>query len=203
MSQTIPLTRGQSALVDDADYDNLRQWQWLLVGDGYAGRFDHTVRPHRLIYMHRSVIDAQPGERVDHINGDKLDNRRDNLRLVTSAQNQQNKRPSSNCTSGYKGVCWHKGTGKWHVRITVNGQRLHLGYYADLETAALLYDAAARHFFGEYARPNYPDRPTPPQIAGLLAHVIALRATEHPVAKTASACCGQCPLCSRCKGHQE
>lgn len=184
MSQHIPLTRGQSALVDDADYDHLRQWRWMLVGEGYAGRFDRTTRPHRLVYMHRLVLDAQPGQRVDHINGDRLDNRRANLRLVTSAQNQQNRHATARGTSGYKGVCWHKGTEKWHVRITVNGHRLHLGYYSELETAALLYDAAARHFFGEFAHPNYPDQPTPSKIAGLLAHILTLRATKRPTLGT-------------------
>jgi hypothetical protein len=201
MSQTIPLTRGQAALVDDADYDRLKMWKWMLVGDGYAGRFDRTIRPPRLVYMHRLVLEAQSGQRVDHINGDKLDNRRENLRLVTAAQNQQNKRPAAHSSSGYKGVCWHQRIRKWHVRITVNGQRLHLGYYEDLETATLLYDAAARHFFGEYARPNYPDRPTSTKIAGLLAYVLALRATLYPIVKAASACGGQCVLCSRCGGH--
>jgi hypothetical protein len=202
MSKRIPLTRGQSTLVDAADYDRLSRWKWLLVGDGYAGRFDRTTRPPRLIYLHRVVLGAQSGQHVDHINGDKLDSRRDNLRLVTHRQNTQNQRISSLNTSGYKGVCWHKGTGKWHVRITVNGQRLHLGYYDDLEKATLLYDAAARHFFGQYARPNYPDRPTPPAIAGLLAQVLALRAAARPMFQTAGTCRGQCALCSRCGGHE-
>ena len=203
MSKSIPLTRGQSTLVNDDTYDWLSRWKWALVGDGYAGRFDRTTRPPKLIYMHRVILDARSGQHVDHINGDKLDNQRENLRLVTHLQNTQNMGISSLNTSGYKGVCWHKGVGKWHVRITVNGQRLHLGYYEDLETAALFYDAAARFFYGEFARPNYPDRPTSPKIAGLLAHVLTLRAMTHPVPKTAGTCCGKCPVGSRCKGHKE
>lgn len=188
MPKHIPLTRGQSALVSDADYDWLNQWRWLVVGPGYAGRFEGPKGAHRMVYMHRAVLDAQPGQRVDHINGDRLDNRRENLRLVSGSQNQQNRRLASHSTSGYKGVCWHRGTRKWHTRITVNRKRIHLGYYEDLETAALVYDAAARLFFGEYARPNYPDRPTPPRIAGLLAHVLALRATSYPLPPRAASC---------------
>ena len=189
MPRAIPLTRGESALVDDSDYDWLRQWRWLLVGPGYAGRFDRLDGTSRLIYMHRLLINAQPGQHVDHINGDRLDNRRANLRLVTNTQNQQNKRTPSHNTSGHKGVCWHKGSGKWHVRITVNGKRLHLGYTRDRETAARLYDAAARRFFGEYAHLNYPDSPTSPRIAGLLADILARHAvTRLPVPSTPLQC---------------
>lgn len=176
----IPLTQGRYARVDDADIDWLRQWKWLLVGPGYAGRFDSTDGGRQIVYMHRAILDAQPGQHVDHINGDRLDNRRANLRLVTNTQNQQNKRTPSHNTSGHKGVCWHKGVGKWHVRITINGKRLHLGYTRDRETAARLYDAAARYFFGEYARLNYPDSPTSPQIAGLLADILARHAVTPP-----------------------
>jgi hypothetical protein len=188
MPKHIPLTRGLSALVSDADYDWLSRWKWLVVGPGYAGRFEGSSATRHLVYMHRAVVGAQPGQRVDHINQDRLDNRRENLRLVTNAQNQQNKKRPSHNQSGYKGVCWHKGVGKWHARIVVNGQRVHLGYYRDLETAALLYDAAARYFFGEYACPNFPDTPTSPQTAGLLAHVLARRAASFPLPPAASSC---------------
>jgi len=181
MPRKIPLTRGKSALVDDSDYDQLRPWKWQLVGPGYAGRFDRHDGTSRLVYMHRLLMDAQPGQHVDHINGDRLDNRRSNLRLVTNTQNQQNKRTPSHNTSGYKGVCWHKRVKKWHVRITVDGKRLHLGYTRDRETAAQLYDAAARFFFGEYARLNHPDVPTSPHIAGLLADVLARHTVTRPI----------------------
>jgi len=188
VSTTLPLTRGQATLVDDADGDWLRQWRWLLVGNGYAGRFVRSGGTSRLVYLHRLLLDAGPDQRVDHINGDRLDNRRDNLRLVSHRQNQQNRRPSTDTSSGRKGVTWHARIHKWHVRITVDGQRLHLGYYADLETASRLYDAAARLFFGDYARPNEPEVPTSPKIAGLLAHVLAQRATERPVPGSKPAC---------------
>jgi hypothetical protein len=197
MPKHIPLTRGHAALVDDADYDWLSQWKWLLVGSGYAGRFHRSGGTSTLIYMHRAILGAHGDQRVDHINTNKLDNRRANLRFVTRSQNHQNRRPYPHTSSGRKGVSWHKRLGKWHVRITVNHQCLHLGYYTDLETAALLYDAAARHFFGVYARPNYPDTPTPPEIAGLLAHVLAQQATARPAVTGPTACQGRCALCRR------
>jgi len=170
MSKPIPLTRGLTALVDDADYDWLRQWKWMRVGTGYAGRFDSATG--KLIYMHRLILDAPADQDLDHINGDRLDNRRANLSLVPTTQNLQNQRIGAHNTSGCKGVCWHKQSNKWHVRISWNGKRIHLGYERDLETAALLYDAAARYFFGEYARPNYPDMPTPFEVQLRLADVL-------------------------------
>jgi hypothetical protein len=191
MPQHIPLTRGYAALVDDSDYDLVRQSKWLYVGSGYAGRFVTIDGKKKLLYLHRFLLNAQPDQRIDHINGDRLDCRRENLRLVTLYQNQQNRKCPAHSTSGRKGVCWHRKQGKWHVRISVNGTRMHLGYHDDLETATLLYDAAARHFFNGYARPNYPDQPTPPEIGLLLAQRLWKRAGR-------AGCSGNCPTCSTC-----
>lgn len=176
MPQTLPLTRGFSALVDDSEYLCLAQWKWLYVGSGYAGRFVTANGKKSLVYLHRHLLNPDPDQRVDHINGDRLDNRRDNLRLVTVRQNHQNRRCSSRSKSGYKGVCWHKAARKWDARITMQGVRVHLGYYSDAEKAALMYDAAARHLFGEYARPNFPNRPTTPEVAQRLASILDRRA---------------------------
>lgn len=195
MPRQIPLTRGYTALVDDSDYALLSQRKWLYVGSGYAGRFVTCDGHKTLLYLHRHLLNAQPDQRVDHINGDRLDCRRENLRLVTRNQNQQNRKCSRHSTSGRKGVCWHQRQGKWHVRISVNGVRIHLAYHPDLETAALLYDAAARHFFKEYARPNYPDTPTPPEVALLLAQIVWKRARR---LSTSPGCSGTCATCSRC-----
>jgi hypothetical protein len=176
MPQSIPLTRGFVALVDDADYPTVSQWKWLYVGSGYAGRFVSLGGRKLLIYLHRFLLEAQPDQRVDHINGDGLDNRRENLRLATVRENLQNRRCSSRSRSGMKGVSWHKAARKWDARITLKGVRIHLGYYDDLEAAALMYDAAARLFFGEFSRPNFPKRPTPPEIQQRLEQILRRRA---------------------------
>ena len=175
MCPSIPLTRGYTAIIDDSDYPTVSQWKWLYVGSGYAGRFLWHDGTKSLLYLHRFLLDAQPGQRVDHISGDRMDCRRANLRLATTRQNVQNRRCLAGTVSGMKGVCWHKNAGKWHVRISVDGTRLHLGYYTDLETSARLYDAAARQFFGAFARLNYPHDPTPPSIDLLLAQALARR----------------------------
>ncbi|NLF02336.1 MAG: hypothetical protein GX601_15300 [Anaerolineales bacterium] len=192
MPQSIPLTRGYVTLVDDADYPTVSRWKWQYVGNSYAGRFVITDGKSKCVYLHRFLLDAPPDQRVDHINGDPLDNRRENLRLVTARQNVQNSRCAHHSLSGQKGVAWYRRKERWHVRITVDGERLHLGYYRDLETAALLYDAAARHFFGAYARPNYPNRPTPPEIALLLAERL------HRHARRMAGCRSHCDWCDVC-----
>jgi hypothetical protein len=198
MSQSIPLTRGYTALVDDSDYDPVHHSKWLYIGSGYAGRFVTIGGQKKLLYLHRFLLDAQPDQRIDHINGDRLDNRRANLRLVTLFQNQQNRKCPTHTASNKKGVNWHRKKGKWHVRISVEGTRIHLGYYDDLETAAQVYDAAARHFFNGYARPNDPDQPTSPEIALLLAQILWKRSGRK---SGKPACGGNCALCTTCGDH--
>lgn len=169
MCKSIPLSQGVVALVDDEDYERLRQYTWFLSGTGYAvgfvpanGRFD-------LVYMHRLILNVGPEQLVDHVNpGDKLDNRRNNLRLATPRQNGQNKRVSAISTTGLKGVGWHKNRRKYHARIQIQGTRYHLGFFDDAREAALAYDSAARTLFGAFALCNYPDEKTPRSVAILV-----------------------------------
>lgn len=146
MTQSIPLTQGKFALVDDDLYPLLSQYRWCYHVRGYAVTCIH----YKTVYMHRMVMNAQPGQLVDHIDGDKLNNTRANLRFATAAQNQQNKAPRT----GFKGVTFTKG--RWHARIKVQGKLRYLGAFDDPTSAALLYDAAARYFFGAFACPNLP-----------------------------------------------
>jgi hypothetical protein len=153
MVQQILLTRGCCALVDDNDYEKLCSVKWHLTARGYvAGRVKNNGICRR-VYLHRYLLDAQPDQFVDHMDGDRLNNTRANLRLVTRAQNQWNRKVQRN-RSGYKGVSWHPGKGKFYARIQVNGRRYSLGYFDTAEEAAQAYDDAARRLFGEYARLN-------------------------------------------------
>lgn len=93
---------------------------------------------------------------VDHINHNKLDNRRCNLRICTETQNNMNKCFDSRNTSGYKGVSWHKSARKWFAYIRFNKQRLNIGFFDDPVEAAHAYDDAARIYHGEYAHLNFP-----------------------------------------------
>ena len=157
----IPLTQGKVAVVDDADYEWLSRYRWMasMARAGYwrAVRWVGTRAKHRAVFMHREIIGAQPGQLVDHRNGDGLDNRRANLRACSSRQNQQNRRGSW-AASGYKGVHQlHRLLSKpWVAQIQVEGRSMHLGYFATPEEAAEAYDAAATTHFGDFAYLNFP-----------------------------------------------
>lgn len=157
----IPLTQGKVALVDDADFEWLNQCKWCALqtspGKWYAVRNKSrkAISGSRTIWMHR-VVAAQSGNpEVDHKNGDGLDNRRGNLRPCTHSQNAANSKLNAKNTSGFRGVCWHPGAGKWMAYITAGGKRQHLGLWEDAETAARAYDVAAIREFGDFARPNF------------------------------------------------
>jgi len=89
---------------------------------------------------------------VDHINGDGLDNRRQNLRVVTHAQNLMNQRRSAANTSGVKGVSWYRKTSRWKAQIAVFGKKMHIGYYLTKEEAAAAYEEASKRLHGEFGR---------------------------------------------------
>jgi hypothetical protein len=154
----IILSNGMVAQVDDEDYERVVIHKWIYdpAGQGYARAFIGVGVSRRSTQIHRFILDAPVGVQVDHINGDGLDNRRCNLRLVNRSQNQQNTfLPPSNKT-GYKGVHWDKTKGHYRASIMKDKQTHRLGRFDSCEEAAHAYDAAAREMFGEYARLNFP-----------------------------------------------
>lgn len=94
---------------------------------------------------------------TDHINGDRLDNRKENLRICTRVQNFQNMKMHIDNTSGFKGVSWDSEREKWISQIFTGGHTKFLGRFEDSEKAARVYDDAARKYFGEFARTNFND----------------------------------------------
>jgi AP2-like factor (euAP2 lineage) len=143
------------AKIDDEDYEFLSSFNWVF-SIGYAKRNIRKSENMKktMDYMHRMIMNAKDGEMVDHINGDTLDNRRKNLRIVTPLQNQMNKKPSRFSSSRYKGVCWKKLYQKWESNIRINGRSIFLGRYDCEEDAAKAYNDAASNSFGEFARLN-------------------------------------------------
>lgn len=153
MTKRIPLTRGKFALVSDEDFDTLSQYNWLCYRNGYACRQGPRQGNNRtLILMHRVIMDAPDGLNVDHINGDTLDNRRENLRLCTHQENVMN-RPGYGGSSKFKGVYHDKRRDRYYA--THAGK--HIGSFRCEEDAARAYDDHVKELHGEYAWLNFPD----------------------------------------------
>ena len=154
----IVLTQGKVALVDDNDFEYLNQFRWYFSPYGYAARSKKKVggkypEGHTSL-MHREIMEIKSKSDVDHINGDKLDNRKSNLRLATRSQNMINKDVTKRSVSGLKGVYWFARDKKWISTIVVNYKTIFLGYFKSKEKAARSYKEAAIKYFGEYAYGN-------------------------------------------------
>lgn len=148
----IALKGGKIALVDDEDYATVAKWSWR-CRDKKDGHFYAVATiAKKPIYMHRFLMSPAFGQPVDHANGDGLDNRRANLRVCTTAQNQQNRRAIRSST-GFKGVTLHP-SGKFQAQIKVSGRCRYLGLHATAAAAAARYDQEARALFGTFAVTN-------------------------------------------------
>ncbi len=144
----VELMNGGVAVIDGADAVLVEGYNWSRQPAGYAaakvGR--STLLMHRLL-----LPDA---EYVDHINGDRLDNRRENLRACSCSQNLANRGKNKNNTSGFKGVTWSKSSKKWQAQLKLGGKMKYLGVFDVPKDAALAYDRAAVLYFGEFAKTN-------------------------------------------------
>jgi hypothetical protein len=155
MTRKIELSNGLNALVDDDMYEYLSNWNWYF-DRGYARRMstkDEGKR--RVIHMHRVILQPKKGLDIDHINGNRLDNRRINLRYATRSQNNMNR--FARCVtskSPYKGVCWRAHAKRWKAYIKINKTQIHIGYFTTAEKAAKAYNKAAIKYFGEFANLN-------------------------------------------------
>lgn len=150
----IQLGKAQFALVDEADFCSVNASRWN-EHRGYAYRQSWEDGLCIKYLMHRDLIGAPSGTEVDHVDGDRLNNRRQNLRLATTAQNAANRVQRPDSISGYRGVFPTRG-GKWKSLITFHQKQLYIGTFEDPAMAALWYDDWARTYFGEFARLNFP-----------------------------------------------
>ena len=154
MSKLIPLTKGQFAIVDDQDYEFLVQWKWECDRNNMVRR----RQGHKgTILMHRIITNAPAGMQVDHINHNRLDNRRCNLRVCTNQENNFNRRSTPGSSSQFKGVSWNRRHNKWHAVIDIDQKTRHIGFFVDETEAAKAYDRKAKEHFGEFAYLNFPD----------------------------------------------
>ena len=145
----VHLTQGKIAYIDAADADLVEsygRWSADKRSNGFYARYS----PDR-IYLHRLIM-GFPDGLVDHQDGDTLNCRRSNLRIVTPSQSVMNTRIRSDNKSGHRGVIWDKARGKWRAEIKVHPRRIHLGRFDLIEDAIAAYAAAAEEYFGEYRR---------------------------------------------------
>jgi len=160
MSQTalIPLTKGKYAIVDAEDFEWLSKHKWH-CNNSYATRQDRSSRNRVNVKMARLLMGCSCGDgnEVDHINHNTLDNRRCNLRICTTQQNQHNRKSYVGGSSPFKGVSFSKDgkrKRRWRAGIEIDGSKKRLGYYATELEAAEAYNEAAKKYFGEFAYLN-------------------------------------------------
>lgn len=146
----IRLACGEPMYCDLEDWSELSQYNWSKSADGYAltNVKGKNVKAHRLIVSrYKDIV----GKDIDHIDGDKLNNCRSNLRVCTRGQNSQNSQLCSRNTSGIKGVSWDKRAGKWRVRIIAEGERHYLGRYTCLLMANIVVCRKRKELHGAFA----------------------------------------------------
>ena len=140
-----------TVIMDDKDKHLLTKHNWYLHGTGYL-RVNKVINgKHVTLHLHHEVLPKKDGYDVDHINTNKLDNRSCNLRYATKRQNQCNRGPQVNNTTGYKGVTLAKRTGKFEASIRHQGKRYHLGTFDTASMAYEAYKSKASSFQGEFA----------------------------------------------------
>lgn len=155
----IELSKSKFALVDMDDYKTLSKYNWHAINIrnkwyAYCGIYVGNYKT-KHFSMHRIIMKAKKGQQVDHINGNGLDNRKNNLRVCSNMQNNQNKGPQVNNKLGIRGVCLDD-RGKYHVTIQIpNRKYKFLGRFDSPIEAGKAYDRAAREYFGEFAYQNY------------------------------------------------
>lgn len=153
MSRKIKLTKDYEAVIDKEDYSLLSQYSWTAnvqsCGKVYAVSY---LGINKKTSMARLIAQPDEDQWVDHINGDTLDNRKENLRVCSPKDNSRNKQKTKKkkTSSKYKGVCWHKGQKKWTCQIRVDG-KLMTSTHSSEEEAALEYNKKALEYFGEFA----------------------------------------------------
>lgn len=136
-------------VIDDADAHLVTPFKWSYSPTGYARR----ICSGKNVAMHRIIMGSPEDLCVDHINGNTLDNRRENLRIFTKMENCRNQKPKG-ATSKYKGVSIHASRGKWQVKIRSMHKTIFVGRFDDEREAALAYDKAAIQYYGEFAKTN-------------------------------------------------
>lgn len=154
MSKQILLSKGKVTIVDDEEFDKLSQNKWYCSHYGYAVRTYRNGKKRGMYWMHRQIMNCPDNMEVDHINGNRLDNRKENLRLCSRLENCKNISTPITNNSGYKGVSLDKRRGKFRAYITIENKQKWLGYFNTAKEAAVKYNEAAIEYYKEFAKLN-------------------------------------------------
>jgi hypothetical protein len=166
--QQIPLSQGQVALVDDADYPLLSEFRWCYRPErdsrqGYAVRNTNVGGKRRQCYLHRQLMRPGPGQEVIFLNHDRLDCRRENLRVVSKEDARRHHRVRRDTKSGVKGVRFNPANESWSAYVYRNGHAYHVGTYFSREQAVAAYEQALRRENPDlHAAPKAVERPGNP-----------------------------------------
>jgi len=139
-------------MVDEKDFDKLNQFSWYCSSTGYAVRNGRNSEGKRkTIWMHREIVDTPNGMDTDHINRNRLDNRRNNLRIATRSENQWNSNIRRDNKSGLKGVSFKKQSKRWVAQISSFGKVFHIGYFNTPKEASKAYNQRSQGLFNNLA----------------------------------------------------
>jgi len=153
--KTIVLTQNKFTIVNNKDFKYLNQFTWFTMKKRNKFYVCGSVNGKK-VYMHRLLLNAKKNQYVDHINGNPLDNRKQNLRLCSNSENLRNRTKNSNNTSGFKGVWRNKISKCWIVTLTIKGKSKYFGAFKNKKDAAKAYDKAALKYYKEFAKLNFP-----------------------------------------------
>lgn len=153
MPKKIPIGKDLFVVIDDEDFALVSKFNW----HKHSSSDSTTYYASANVKMHRLIMDAKPGDIIDHINGDPLDNRKQNLRKCTNSQNQQNTH-SRGGTSRHKGVSFNKKSGMWLGVFNYEGKRYYCGLFQSEDDCACAVDQKRKEVCGEFAILNFPDR---------------------------------------------
>ena len=149
----VELNKDKRTLIDDEDFNYLNKFKWYITPKGYViGKVGN-----KMILMHREILKAPPDLQVDHKNGDKLDNRKENLRFCTQSQNRANMdkyRKNTSTPRLYKGTVYRRDRKSWRAQIYIIGRNIRSGKCSSEVEAAIKYNELAVKHFGEFAKLN-------------------------------------------------
>lgn len=148
---------GKYASIDDEFYELVSSKSWRVKKEGYVISTFRENGKSKTVYLHRLIMCNPKGFEVDHIDNNKLNNCKSNLRVCSRHENAANKPITFKNTSGYKGVYLHTKAKRWVARIQFKNKMHHLGMFQDAKEAAKTYNNAALRYFGEFARLNLID----------------------------------------------